>query len=64
MPRPPLDDLRHSCASLLLAQRIAPRTVMEILGHSQIGITMNRSTHVPSVLMGEAAAAMDRALGS
>ena len=37
---------------------------MEILGHSQIGITMNRSTHVPSVLMGEAAAAMDRALGS
>jgi len=57
-------DLRHSCASLLLAQRIAPRTVMEILGHSQIGITMNRYTHVPSVLMGEAAAAMDRALGS
>jgi hypothetical protein len=37
---------------------------MEILGHSQIGITMNRYTRVPSVLMGEAAATMDRALGS
>ena len=57
-------DLPHSCASLLFAQRIAPRTVMEILDHSQIGITMNRYTHVPSVLMGEAAAVMDRARGS
>lgn len=29
-------DLRHSCASLLLAQGIGMRTIMEILGHSQI----------------------------
>jgi integrase len=34
-------DLRHSCASLLVAQGIHPRVVMEILGHSQIAMTMN-----------------------
>ncbi|KAF0193381.1 MAG: hypothetical protein FD167_5984 [bacterium] len=31
--------LRHSCASLLLAQGVPARTVMEILGHSQISLT-------------------------
>jgi len=34
-------DLRHSCASLLVAQGVHPRVVMEILGHSQIAMTMN-----------------------
>jgi integrase len=27
-------DLRHACASLLLAQGVAPRVVMETFGHS------------------------------
>ncbi len=57
-------DLRHSCASLMLAQGIPARTVMEILGHSQVAITLNRYTHVPTVLMEEAAKAMDRAIGT
>ncbi len=39
-------DLRHSCASLLLAQGIHPRVVMEILGHSTIALTMNVYSHV------------------
>ncbi len=39
-------DLRHSCASLLLAQNVHPRTVMEILGHSTITLTMNTYSHV------------------
>jgi integrase len=34
-------DLRHTCASLLLVQGVHPHVVMEILGHSQIGLTMN-----------------------
>lgn len=27
-------DLRHTCASLLLAQGVSPRVVMDVLGHS------------------------------
>jgi integrase len=29
-------DLRHTCASLLLAQGVSPRVVMDVLGHSQV----------------------------
>src|SRR6266851_2112090 len=39
-------DLRHSCATLMLAQGVSPRVVMEILGHSQISLTMNTYAHV------------------
>ena len=39
-------DLRHSCASILLAQNVHPRVIMEILGHSEIGTTMNLYAHV------------------
>jgi integrase len=39
-------DLRHSCATLLIAQGVHPRVVMEILGHSHISVTMNTYAHV------------------
>jgi integrase len=39
-------DLRHSCATFLIASGTHPRTVMEILGHSQISTTMNTYGHV------------------
>ena len=39
-------DLRHSCATLLIAQGVHPRVVMEILRHSQISVTMNTYAHV------------------
>lgn len=41
-------DLRHSCATFLIAQGVHPRVVMEILGHSQISVTMNTYGHVQS----------------
>ncbi len=41
-----LRDARHGCATLLTAVGVAPRVVMEILGHSQISITMDVYTHV------------------
>lgn len=56
-------DLRHSCASLLLAQGLSPRVIMETLGHSQISLTMNTYAHVMPALQREAADAMDRLLG-
>lgn len=55
-------DLRHSCASLLLAQGVSPRVVMETLGHSRISVTMDTYTHVMPALQRDAADAMDRAL--
>ena len=39
-------DLRHSCATFLIAQGVHARVVMEILGHSQISVTMNTYAHV------------------
>lgn len=47
-------DLRHTCASLLLAQGVHPRVVMDILGHSTIGLTMNSYSHVIPALQQEA----------
>ena len=34
-------DLRHTAATLLLAMRVDPRTILHTLGHSQISLTMN-----------------------
>ena len=55
-------DLRHACASLLLAQGVAPRVVMEVLGHSQISLTMNTYSHVMPELRREASDRMDAVL--
>ena len=57
-------DLRHTAATLLLAQGVDPRTIMETLGHSQISITMNTYAHVMPALQREAAAKMDAILTS
>ncbi len=55
----PLLTLRHSCASLLIAQGHHPRVVMETLGHSQISLTMNTYAHVLPDAQREAAVTMD-----
>jgi integrase len=55
-------DMRHACASLLIAQGVHPRIVMETLGHSQIGITMNLYGHVLPEVQREAATQMDAVL--
>ncbi len=59
LPRIRFHDLRHSCASLLLAQGVPARVVMEILGHSQIALTMNTYSHVMPALTRDAADRMD-----
>lgn len=62
LPQIRLHDTRHGCASLLFAAGVAPRTVMEILGHSQIAVTMNVYTHVSDADRREAMGHMDRLL--
>ena len=53
----------HTAATLLLTQGVHPRVVMETLGHSQIGVTLDTYSHVLPALQREAADEMDRALG-
>jgi integrase len=55
-------DLRHSAATLLLAMGIHPKVVQELLGHSQISITMNLYSHVLPSMQRGAMQDMDRFL--
>lgn len=56
-------DLRHTCASLLLAQGVDARTIMETLGHSTITMTLDTYAHVMNTTLRAAADRMDDALG-
>jgi integrase len=58
-----LHDLRHACATFLLAAGVPSRTIMEVLGHSEIGVTMNVYAHVLPELRQEAADAIDHVFG-
>ena len=46
-------------ASLLLAQGVAPRVVMGVVGHSQISLTMGTYAHVGPALGQSAADKLD-----
>ncbi len=41
-----IHDLRHTCASLLIAAGANPKAVQVHLGHSSISVTMDRYTHL------------------
>jgi integrase len=62
LPSVRFHDLRHSAATLLLAQGVDPRTIMETLGHSQISLTLNTYSHVLPALQADAAAKLDAIL--
>lgn len=64
LPHSRIHDLRHTAATLLLSQGVHPRVVMELLGHSQIAVTMNTYSHVVPALRKEAANQMDAILGT
>jgi integrase len=53
--------LRHSAATLLLAQGVPERVIMDVLGHTDSRMVA-RYTHVTDSLRQDAADAMDRAL--
>jgi len=52
-------DLRHACATMLIVMGVHPRVVMEILGHSQIGTTMNIYAHVLPRVQRDAVTGLD-----
>lgn len=47
-------DLRHSAATLLLSKGVHPKVVQEILGHSEISMTMDIYSHVLPTMQREA----------
>ena len=55
-------DLRHTCATLLLAKGVHPKIVQELLGHATIAITLDTYSHVLPNMQGEAVLAMESAL--
>jgi integrase len=59
LPRLRFHDLRHSAATLLLAQGVHPRYIMELLGHSSISLTMNTYGHVLKEMRQETARQTD-----
>ncbi len=57
-----LHDARHTAATLLLQQGVPARVAMQILGHSQISLTLGTYSHVVPELAQEAAQRMGDAL--
>ena len=55
-------DLRHSSATLLLGLGVHPKVVQEILGHSQISMTLDIYSHVLPSMHQEAMAGLNAAI--
>ncbi len=55
-------DLRHTFASLMIAQGEHPKTIQEAMGHSSIGMTMNTYGHLLPRLQEEAADRLEASL--
>ncbi|MGO9057358.1 MAG: tyrosine recombinase XerC [Candidatus Binataceae bacterium] len=64
LPNIRLHDLRHSAASLLLAQGVHARAIMEQLGHSRISVTMDTYAHIMPAMMREVADKMEAILSN
>jgi integrase len=62
LPEIRLHDLRHTCATILLAAGKHPKYVQELLGHASISITLDTYSHVIEGMDGGLAEAMDEAL--
>lgn len=63
LPRTRFHDLRHSAATLLLAQGVSPKYIADLLGHSQVAFTMQTYAHVLAEAKREVATQMDAILG-
>ncbi len=57
-------DFRHSAATLLLGMGVHPKIVSELLGHTQIGITLDLYSHVTATMQRDAVQAFEELLGS
>jgi integrase len=62
LPRVRIHDLRHTVATLLLEQGVHPKVVSELLGHANIGITLDRYSHVSMTMQKEAVNSLEAAI--
>lgn len=62
LPRIRFHDLRHTAASLMLAQGVHPKVVQEMLGHSSISMTLDTYSHVSPGLARQAADVIENLL--
>jgi integrase len=62
LPSIRIHDLRHSFASLLIAQGEHPKLISEQLGHASVKITMDRYGHLMDQSYGDASARLDAVL--
>jgi len=60
LPRIRFHDLRHTTATLLLSERVHPKIVAALLGHSTVQLTLDTYSHVVPSLAREAAAVLGR----
>lgn len=56
-------DLRHSAATLLLSEGVHPKIVQELLGHSNISMTMDVYSHVLPGMQHDAISKLNSVLG-
>jgi integrase len=59
LPEVRFHDLRHSTATLLLSEGVHPKVVQEILGHSEINMTMDTYSHVLPTMQKDAMSRLD-----
>lgn len=59
LPEIRFHDLRHTAATLLLSAGIHPKVVQEMLGHSQINLTLDTYSHVLPSMQKEASQKMN-----
>ena len=56
--------LRHTVGTRMMELGVNPKIAAEMLGHSNVTITLNLYSHVSPTMQGDAAARMDAVLGS
>jgi integrase len=59
LPEIRFHDLRHTAATLLLSEGVHPKVVQEMLGHSQINLTLDTYSHVLPSMQQEASEKMN-----
>ena len=64
LPPQRFHDLRHGCASLLIAQGVPLAMVSRTLGHSTVTLTLDTYGHLSAEALAGTAAAMDAVFGT